>query len=57
MSTNFVADYRNQLSVQDEHKTRFLHADHLIMDQDKEPNETSEIKLLLPESCQQSPPV
>ena len=38
-------------------KTRFVHADHLIKDRDKEPNETSEIELLLSESCQQSPPV
>ena len=36
-------------------KTRFGLADHLIKDRDKEPNETSEIELLLSESCQQSP--
>ena len=34
-----------------------MHADHLIKDRDKEPNATSEIELLLSESCQQSPPV
>ena len=39
------------------YKTRFVHADHFIKDRDKEPNETSEIELLLSESCQQSLPV
>ena len=36
------------------YKTRFVHADHLIKDRDKLPNE---IELLLSESCQQSLPV
>ena len=35
-------------------KTRFVHPDHLTRAQDKESNETSEIELLLPESCPQS---
>ena len=39
------------------YKTRFVHADHLIRAQNKEPTEASEVELLLPESCQQSPPV
>ena len=39
------------------YKTKFVHADHLIKDRDKEPNETSEIELLLSESCQQSLPI
>ena len=29
------------------YETRFVHADHLMKDRDKEPNETSEIELLL----------
>ena len=51
-----VCGLRNYL-VKTGYRTRFVHADHLIRAQDKEPNETSEVELLLPESYQQSPPV
>ena len=48
-----VCGPRNYL-VKTGYKTRFVHADHLIRAYDKEPNETSEVELLL-ESYQQSP--
>ena len=39
------------------HKTRYVHADHLIRAHDKGPNEASEIKISVPELCDQSVPV
>ena len=39
------------------HKTRYVHADHLIRAHDKVPNETSELDIPVPELCEQSTPV
>ena len=39
------------------HKTRYVHANHLIRAHDKGPNEASEIKISVPELCDQSVPV
>ena len=39
------------------HKTRYVHADHLIRAHDKGPNEVSEIEISVPELCDQSVPV
>ena len=36
------------------HKTRYVHADHLIRAHDKGPNEASEIEISVPELCDQS---
>ena len=36
------------------HKTRYVHADHLIKAYDKMPDETSEVDICVPESCEQS---
>ena len=33
------------------HKTRYVHADHLIRAHDKGPNEASEIEISVPELC------
>ena len=39
------------------HKTRYVHADHLIRAHDKGPNEASEIEISVSELCDQSVPV
>ena len=39
------------------HKTRYVHADHLIRAHDKVPNETSEVEICVPELCEQSSPI
>ena len=39
------------------HKTRFVHADHLIRPHDKLPEETSEVDVPVSELCDQSTPV
>ena len=36
------------------HKTRYVHADHLIRAYDKVPNETSKVDICVPELCEQS---
>ena len=36
------------------HKTRYVHANHLIRAHDKGPNEASEIEIPVPELCDQS---
>ena len=36
------------------HKTRYVHADHLIRTYDKVPNETSKVDICVPELCEQS---
>ena len=39
------------------HKTRYVHADHLISAHDNGPNEATKIKISVPESYDQSVPV
>jgi len=40
--------------VRTRHKTRYVHADHLIRAYDKVPNETSKVDICVPELCEQS---